>query len=39
MDNIETDNIDERKNEKSIFNKWWFWALAIIFASIIIKNI
>lgn len=35
----ETSSINEIKDEKSIFEKWWFWLLTIIFILIIIGNI
>lgn len=38
-DNIETKYIMKEIDEESIFEKWWFWVLTIIFVSIIIGNL
>lgn len=39
IDNIPNNNLNETINEKSIFRKWWFWVLTIIFILIILGSL
>ena len=38
VEDAQIDQINEIKEEESIFCKWWFWLFAIIFGLIIIGN-